>query len=196
MINSIFKKLIPSGKNQIIIYEINDRIGPIDRHLAYTQELENFLEENKWGKVVNEGTYLSENREISGCDIHIQIASSAINNDVISRITIFLEKIGMPKGSTLRMPKTGKKKSVGKMEGLALYLNKEYTHIPGLDIEKFAQEIHNNIGHTNTSDRSWSNDEVDAVYFYNTSFEEMKRKLKVYLAEYNLTGYEKIVQIA
>ena len=197
MIKSIFNKVSSIfGDNQILMFEINDRIGPIDRFIAYTEPLENFLKEKSWGTVLNEGTFLSDNKEISGCDIHIELTHIANSKEIISQITILLEKLGMPKGSTLTIRKTNERLAVGKMEGLALYLNKSYSLIPGLDVEKFAQDLHNNIGHTNLADRSWSSDKEDAVYFYNISFKDMEVKLKQYLAEYNLNGFERIVQIA
>ena len=38
------KSHIDQGEdNEILIFEINDRIGPIDRFIAYTEPLENFL---------------------------------------------------------------------------------------------------------------------------------------------------------
>ena len=197
MIKSIFNKVSSIfGDNQILMFEINDRIGPIDRFIAYTEPLENFLKEKSWGTVLNEGTFLSDNKEISGCDIHIELTHIANSKEIISQITILLEKLGMPKGSTLTIRKTNERLAVGKMEGLALYLNKSYSLIPGLDVEKFAQDLHNNIGHTNLADRSWSSDKEDAVYFYNISFKDMEVKVKQYLAEYNLNGFERIVQIA
>jgi len=197
MIKSIFNKVSSIvGDNQILIYEINDRIGPIDRFIAYTEPLENFLKEKNWGTVLNEGTYLSDNGEISGCDIHIELTHSTNSKQIISQITILLEELGMPKGSTLILRKTNERLAVGKMEGLGLYLNKGFSSSPGLEIEKFAQDLHNNIGHTNLADRSWSSDKEDAVYFYNISFKDMEVKVRKYLAEYNLSGFERIVQIA
>jgi len=197
MIKSIFNKVSSKfGDNQILIFEINDRIGPIDRFIAYIEPLENFLKEKNWGTVLNEGTFLSDNKEISGCDIHIELTHIANSKEIISQITSLLEELGMPKGSTLTIRKTNERLAVGKMEGLGLYLNKGYSLIPGLDVEKFAQDLHNNIGHTNLADRSWSSDKEDAVYFYNISFKDMEVKVKKYLAEYNLSGFERIVQIA
>ena len=197
MIKSIFNKVSSIvGGNQILIFEINDRIGPIDRFITYTEPLENFLKEKNWGIVLNEGTYLSDNREISGCDIHIELTHVANSKQIISQITIFLEELGMPKGSTLIIGKTNERLAVGKMEGLGLYLNKAFSSSPELDIEKFAQDLHNNIGHTNLADRSWSGDKEDAVYFYNISFKDMEVKVRQYLAAYNLSGFERIVQIA
>ena len=197
MIKSIFNKVSSTfGDNQILIFEINDRIGPIDRYIAYTEPLENFLKEKNWGTVSNEGTYLSNNGEISGCDIHVELKHIANSKQIISQITILLEELGMPKGSTLTIRKTNERLAVGKMEGLGLYLKKGFSSIPGLDIEKFAQDLHNNIGHTNLADRTWSSEKEDAAYFYNISFKDMEVKVKQYLAEYNLCGFERIVKIA
>jgi len=197
MIKSIFNKVSSIfGDNQILMFEINDRIGPIDRFIAYTEPLENFLKEKNWGTILNEGTFLSDNGEISGCDIHIELTHIATSKQIISQITSLLEELGMPKGSTLTIRKTNERLAVGKMEGLDLYLNKDYNSIPGLEVEKLAQELHNNIGHTNLADRSWSGNKEDAVYFYNISFKDMEVKVRQYLAEYNLSGFERIVQIA
>lgn len=197
IIKSIFKKIDSMlDENQILIFEINDRIGPIDRYMTYTEPLENFLKEKSWGIILNEGTFLSDNKEISGCDIHVELTHSANSKQIISQITILLEELGMPKGSTLTVHKTNERLAVGKMEGLALYLDKSFSSVPGFDIRKFAQDLHNNIGHTNLADRSWSSDKEDAVYFYNISFRDMEVKIRQYLAEYNLNGFERIVQIA
>jgi hypothetical protein len=184
------------GDNQMLIFEINDRIGPIDRFMTYTEPLENFLKEKNWGNVLNEGTFLNENGEISCCDIHIELADTPNNEQIISEITNFLEELGMPKGSILKLPNINQSLAVGKMEGLGLYLNKDYSLLPGLEIEKFAQDLHNNVGHTNLADRSWSSEKEDAVYFYNLSFRSMEIKVRQYLVEYNLNGFERIVQIA
>ena len=197
MIKSIFNKVSTIfDDNQILVFEINDRIGPIDRFIAYTEPLEIFLKEKNWGTILNEGTFLSDNGEISGCDIDIELTHIASSKEIISQITSLLEELGMPKGSTLTIRKTNERLAVGKIEGLGLYLNKDYNSIPGLEVEKFAQDLHNNIGHTNLADRSWSSDKEDAVYFYNISFKDMEVKVKQYLAEYNLSGFERIVQIA
>jgi hypothetical protein len=197
MIKSIFNKVSSLfGDNQVLIFTINDRIGPIDRSRAYTEPIEHVLKEKKWGTVLNEGTFLSDNGEISGCDIHIKLKSVANNKQIISQITNLLEELGMPKGSTLAIPKTNEQFAVGKMEGLGLYLKKAFSSVPGLDVEKFAADLHNNIGYTNLADRSWSDDNEDAAYFYNISFEDMELKVRQYLAEYNLNGFERIVQIA
>jgi hypothetical protein len=197
MIKSIFNKVSSIfGDNEIVIFEINDRIGPIDRFIAYTEPLENFLKEKNWGTILNEGTFLSDNGEISGCDIDIELTHITNSKEIISQITSLLEEFGMPKGSTLTIRKTNERLAVGKMEGLGLYLNKDYSSIPGLNIEKFAQDLHNNIGHTNLADRTWSSEKEDAAYFYNISFKDMEVKVKQYLAEYNLCGFERIVKIA
>jgi len=182
--------------NQILIFNINDRIGPIDRYITYTEPLEEFLKKKNWGSVLNEGTFLSDNREIACCDIHIELTPIANSKQIFSKITALLEELGMPKGSTLTIHKTNEQLAVGKMEGLGLYLNKNFSSVPGLEIEKFAQDLHDNIGHTNLADRSWSSDEEDAVYFYNTSFRDMEFKVRQFLTEYNLNGFERIVQIA
>lgn len=189
-VNSLF------GDNQILIFNINDRIGPIDRYITYTEPLEAFLKEKNWGTVLNEGTFLSDNKEIAGCDIHVALTRTANSREIFSQITSLLEELGMPKGSTLTIHKTNEQVAVGKMEGLGLYLNKKFSSVPGLEIQKFAQDLHDNIGHTNLADRSWSSDEEDGVYFYNTSFRDMEFKVKHYLTEYNLNGFERIVQIA
>jgi len=197
MIKSIFNKVSSIfGDNEIVMFEINDRIGPIDRFIAYTEPLENFLKEKNWGTILNEGTFLSDNGEISGCDIDIELTHITNSKEIISQITSLLEEFGMPKGSTLTIRKTNERLAVGKMEGLGLYLNKDYSSIPGLNIEKFAQDLHNNIGHTNLADRTWSSEKEDAAYFYNISFKDMEVKVKQYLAEYNLCGFERIVKIA
>lgn len=197
MIKSIFNKISSIFEdNKILVFEINDRISPIDRYIAYTEPLEDFLKEKNCGTVLNEGTFISDNGEISGCDIHIELKHIATSKQIISEITSLLEELGMPKGSTLTIRKTNERLAVGKMEGLGLYLNKDYNSIHGLEIGKLAQDLHNNIGHTNLADRSWSSDKEDAVYFYNISFKDMEVKVKQYLAEYNLIGFERIVQIA
>jgi hypothetical protein len=197
MIKSIFNKVSSIfDDNEIVMFEINDRIGPIDRFIAYTEPLENFLKEKNWGTILNEGTFLSDNGEISGCDIDIELTHITNSKEIISQITSLLEEFGMPKGSTLTIRKTNERLAVGKMEGLGLYLNKDYSSIPGLNIEKFAQDLHNNIGHTNLADRTWSSEKEDAAYFYNISFKDMEVKVKQYLAEYNLCGFERIVKIA
>ena len=188
-----------TGSPKLITFTLNDRIKPIDRSLTYSEPLEDFLQSKKWGTVVNEGTFLEKNGEISGCDIRVDLTSRANNELSIAQITSFLEEKGMPKGSTLLIEHANKQIRVGRMEGLALYLSKDFASKAGLsskEAETFVQTLHDNVGHTNLADRSWSSDEEDAAYFYNTSFNEMQVQVKKYLVQYNLAGLARIVQIA
>ena len=201
MIKSILSKLgsaLSSG-NRLITFNVNDRIGPIDRSLTYTEPIANFLQSKNWGKVVNEGTFLQKSGEISGCDIQIELIPHADFKLFITQIASVVEELGMPKGSNLIIERTNKQIKVGRMEGLALYLTKNFNNNAGLsteEVENFARSLHDTVGHTNLVDRSWSGEKEEAAYFYNTSFQEMQEDVQECLVRYNLMEFSRIVQIA
>lgn len=199
MIKLILSKIGFVFRNNKITFKVNDRIGPIDRSLTYTEPLENFLQSKNWGTVINEGTFLQKNGEISACDITIELTPHAKDKLTIGQITSFLERLGMPKGSVLIVEQTKTKMQVGKMEGLALYLNRNFISSAGLSpeqVENFAKSLHDKVGHTNLVDRSWSDKKEDAAYFYNISFQEMQIRVHECLKQFNLTKYARMEQIA
>ncbi len=106
--------------------------------------------------------------EIESCDIEIHLNDD--KQDSINRLVELVNKIGIPKGSALLCMVPEFKIEVGTLEGLAYYIGSFYSY--------------------------WEGNEWTALYFYGTSFVEMKQKIEPFIASYPLCQKCRIEQIA
>lgn len=110
-----------------------------------------------------------------------------------------INKIGIPKGSTLLCMASEVKIEVGTLEGLAYYSNG--TDLPdeiyeNCDINHVVGQMESamdGIGHFYSC---WEGSEWTALYFYGVSFVEMKQKIEPFIDSYPLCQKCRIVQIA
>ena len=197
LFSRIHEILIGSNKN--ISIQLNDRIGPIDRGLTYEDPLDDFLKRHRFGEVVGGGTFQDASGEISGCDIHIELNSLGNNKTSINLIISEAERLGAPAGSKIIFSQSGKEVSIGKLQGLALYLDGET--LPNevystSDINVVVAELSSALGYSGEADRNWQGAKETALYFYGESFGEMKARILPFISSHPLCQNSRIVQIA
>jgi hypothetical protein len=187
------------GSNKNISIQLNDRIGPIDRHLTYEEPIDEYLRRRRFGEVVGGGTFQETTGEISGCDVLIELNSLGNNYTAIDLIISEIESLGAPKGSKVIFNDSRKEVSIGKLEGLAIYLDGEtlpeevYTNS---DINFVLAELSSAIGYSGVADRNWQGAKETALYFYGMSFERMKESILPFVNSYPLCANARITQIA
>jgi hypothetical protein len=180
-----------------VVAQLNDRAQPMDRGALYEDPLQEVLEEHRAGGVVGGGTMLREDKEIAYCDIEIEVREPAAKNIALIKQT--LEELGAPKGSKLRLVDQDEELSIGKNEGMAVYLNG--TDLPDdvyaeCDANFVYDEFNRLLGDDGQVHSHWQGPTETALYMYGPSFETMKKRLADFLGTYPLCHRARIVQIA
>lgn len=180
-----------------VVAQLNDRAQPMDRGELYEDPLMEVLQRHRAGDVVGGGTMLREHAEIDFCEIEIEVREPADKN--IELIKETLEALGAPKGSKLRLEAAGEELSIGKNEGLAVYLNG--TDLPDdvyaeCDASFVYSEFNRLLGEDGKVHSHWDGPTETALYMYGPSFETMNRRLADFLGTYPLCQRARIVQIA
>ncbi|MCM1256927.1 MAG: hypothetical protein NC307_03655 [Roseburia sp.] len=172
---------------------LNARFQPKHR-FELEDALQEIFQENKAGEITGGGTLLKENGEIDSCDIEIDFYD---DEKSIEWLVNLLNNIGIPKGSALRGIEPPI--NVGTLQGLAIYMNgtdlaEEIYESCDINyaIEQLEQAVEG-IGHM-YSYRELN--EFTALYFYGTSFSEMKEKMNPFVSSYPLCQKCRIDQIA
>lgn len=176
-----------------LVLHLNARFQPKHR-FELEDALQEIFQKNQAGEITGGGTSLMKNGEIASCDIEIDFSDSQKSLEWLVNL---LNTIGIPKGSVLQG--TEAPIPVGTLEGLAIYLNG--TDLVGeiyntcdinYVIEQLEQAIEG-IGHM-YSYRELN--EFTALYFYGTSFLEMRKKMNSFVLSYPLCQKCRIEQIA
>lgn len=180
-----------------ILVTINGRIQPLHRGEIYEDPLDEILSENSIGEVSGGGTLQSQSGEIEYCDIEIQVINSS--NGTVELIRSALEKIGVPKGSKIKVAATDSEIEFGTLEGLAIYLNGT-----DLDAEVYANSDSNHV--YSELDRLtegggkvysyWQGPTETAFYLYGASFARMKSQISELVNSHPLCQKCRIEQIA
>ena len=178
-----------------VTIEINARLQPFDRGDLYEDPIAEALESTGLGAVVGGGTLMQRSGEVGLCDVHIDIIDSTPES--IAKLMEIIEGLRLPKGSFLKAENL--EQPVGILEGLALYLNG--TELPDevyktSDINHVVAKINEMLTGVGAMYSHWRGPEETALYFYGVSFEEMKRKMEPFLAEYPLCQKCRVEQIA
>jgi hypothetical protein len=199
MWDKIFSKTIQEIKDNYIIAQLNDKIMPIDRGEVYEDSLEEFLKLKFYGEITGGGTLQEKSGEIDYCDIEILLNRNEIDKQVIAEIIGKLEELGAPFGSKLIIEQTGEEISFGRLEGLAVYLdgvNLSDEVYKNSDTEALYTEIKKLTGIKTNTLRYWQGNTETAVYFYSSSFIEMKNAIADLIATNPECENARIVQIA
>jgi len=113
----------------------------------------------------------------------------------------FLTKAGAPKGSVLQFTEKGLERKIpfGRLEGLAIYLNG--TELPeqvykNCDINVVCDRTKELLGNHGSRWSHWQGPTETALYYYGNSFDEMRRLIAGFVAEYPLCAKSRIIQIA
>ncbi len=165
--------------------QLNARLRPLDRGTLYEDPIAEALEADNLGTVDGGGAWLGKNGEVENCDV--DIALNGHDKKDIDRLLKIIKEIGVPKGSFLKGD--GLELPVGTLEGLAIYMNG--TELPDeiyakCDINYVIGQINFLIEGTGVMYSYWEGPQGTALYYYGSSFDEMKEKMAGFLAEYPL----------
>lgn len=174
--------------------KLNARFQPKHR-FELEDVLQEILENNQMGEVTGGGTALEPDGEIAYCDIEIRLADD--KPDAVKWLTDLLNRLGIPKGSVLQGVEPEIK--TGTLEGLACYL--DGADLPDevyktCDINYVVAQLEQAIEGTGSMYSYWAGATCTALYFYGTSFAEMKRRMEPFIAAYPLCQKSRIEQIA
>ena len=197
---NIFKKSSETKKteeNSIypLTLQINARLQPLDRGDIYEDPITEALEACGCGTTSGAGTMMQKNGEIAFCDVQIDLNDDTKEN--MDKLLRILEDIRLPKGSFLKSENL--EQPVGTLEGLALYLNG--TELPdevykSCEINHVVEKINELLTGTGMMYSHWQGPEDSALYFYGSSFIEMKEKMEPFLSEYPLCQNCRVEKIA
>ena len=183
---------------QAIRVFINARVQPMDRGDLYADPLINKLEELGLGKVIEEGSNLSDEGEIVSCELHLEVHT--LSEETISVIKDVLESgLGVPKGSKLIIKSTQEEIEIGRASGLALYINGSDLSeeiYKSCDINVVFEEIDKLISKIGFIHSYWEGGSEIALYLYGFSFEELNKKIENFISTYPLCQKCRVVQIA
>lgn len=174
----------------MLTLDLNAKFQPMHRH-ELEDALDIILGREGLGSVDGGGTLMAGNGEIECCDIHID---TEIEN--IERIAKILNAIGIPKGSFLRCD--DKKIAVGTLEGLAIYLSVDLDKevYQNCDVNYVIEETEKAMKGIGSMYSYRELDAFTALYYYGTSYENMRDSISAFLADYPLCKDCKVIQIA
>jgi hypothetical protein len=189
------KKNEPEENSYLVTLELNARLQPLHRGHFYEDPIGEALEAYGCGVIDGGGTVMQESGEVALCDVEIALNENTKEN--IDAILHIIDEIAVPKGSFLRAE--GLEVPVGKLEGLALYLNG--TELPdevyrNCDMNYVVKKINELLAQSGSMYSFWQGSEDTALYFYGLSFDIMKEKMESFLLEYPLCQKCRIEQIA
>lgn len=174
--------------------KLNARFQPKHR-FELEDALDEILRSKQMGEITGGGTAQKPDGEIAYCDIEIHLKKD--NADSIKWLAGLLNSMGIPKGSILQgvHPEI----PVGTLEGLAYYSNG--VDLPDevyktCDINYVIQQMEQAMEGIGRMYSYWEGASYTALYFYGTSFTEMKKRIEPFIASYPLCQKSRIEQIA
>ena len=105
----------------------------------------------------------------------------------------------VPKGSKIVIEKTGKEIAIGTYEGIGIYLdgmNLPKEVYANNDVNELIEQLRIDLNDQGETLRYWQGAEKTALYFYNSSFEIMKKQISHVIDIHRLCENAKIIQIA
>lgn len=174
--------------------KLNARFQPKHR-FELEDALQEILEKEQRGEVTGGGTAQNPDGEIAYCDIEIYLVHDDMES--VEWLAALLNSMGIPKGSVLQGVEP--EMEVGTLEGLAYYSNG--VDLPDeiyqtCDINYVIEQLEQSIDGIGRVYSYWEGNTYTALYFYGTSFSEMKEKMAPFIAEYPLCQKCRIEQIA
>jgi len=186
-------------EGQFIRIILNDKIMPVDRGFIYEDPLDEMLKRHKIGEVTGGGTLQFESGEIKSCELEVFINSELIDSITLKSLKDKIEELGAPKGSKIKIERTKKEISVGKLEGIGIYLdgqNLPKSVYEDNDINLVIEKIKKLLDDKTDMTRYWEGSKNTALYFYGLSFNDMKEKVIDFLNKHPLCKNAKIEQLA
>ena len=181
----------------MVVLNLNARFQPMHRG-DLEDALDEILGEMELGEVCGGGTLMFPTKEIKSCDIELDIAD---DDKTVETLLDIIDKLGVPKGSKLILYDTPDHKEipVGRLEGLALYLNG--TELPAeiyqsCDINYAIEQLDGRLEGLGRLYSWWEGSEETALYFYGESYGKMLDAVKDFIEEYPLCRKCRVEQIA
>lgn len=165
------------NKNEVkeiyVLLSLNMRLSQEDRIKLYEDYLDDVVQEKGYGYATGGGTWL-EKGEPSISEVEFYIYSNKLNDF----ITLMKENETIAKGSYLEYNE--EKISIGTLEGLVFSINKK---LDNDSINKLANEVTEALKENGKYYSHYIGENNTSLYFYGTSYEEMK----IQIEEYNKT---------
>lgn len=177
-----------------ITLKLNAKFQPIHR-FELEDALQEILEKTDRGEVIGGGTAQDVTGEVEYCEIEVLLYDSEEDN--VTWLVDLLNRMGIPKKSLLNG--VGICVEVGTLEGLAYYsngqdLSKEVYET--CDINYVIEQMEKAMDGIGEMYSYWEGPKYTVLYFYGTSFLEMKNRIEPFVATYPLCQKSKIEQIA
>ena len=172
-----------------ITLNLNARLQPMHRG-DLEDALDELLDKSDIGFVDGGGTLTSPSGEVKSCDIELDLNDGS--EETIAELEKIIDELGVPKGSKLLWTESGGEKTerpVGRLEGMALYLNG--TELPkevyeSSDINYVIEQLESRIDGIGRLYSWWEGPQNTALYFYGQSYEKMSAAIQDFIAEYPL----------
>lgn len=176
-----------------IVLHLNEKLQPIHRG-DLEDYLEEVLEKNGLGEVTGGGTLMEKNGEINSCDIEIEFSDG--DPDALEWFKKFIGGLNIAKGSALKIEGCDDF-PVGNFEGMGLYLSNDLPDevYQANDVNDLIARLGEALEEAGDL-RSWCEKEFTALYYYGSSFDEMKRLAEPVLNAHPLGKECNIVRIA
>ncbi|GKX57548.1 hypothetical protein SOASR030_36600 [Leminorella grimontii] len=192
----MFKNLFGKKKQEqhYVTVTLNARLQPTHRG-DLEDALGKVLEQCGIGHVSGGGSLLTDEGEISECDIEID--ATDVSERAIGHILGFLEKALAPKGSRLRVD--DRTIPFGHQEGLALYLNGTDLSdevYQNSDVNVVWSEVEKALGEEGSIHSYHQGNKETALYLYGNSFDVMRALIQPFLDNYPLCQRCRVEQIA
>ncbi len=168
-----------------VYISLNAPLRPLDRGARFEDPLVEILEQKfREVEATGGGTLLSEKNAPSTCDIDLEVKGNA--NEVLAAVVAALERLGVPKGSSVRVigdrglfSRAGKElvAKVGVTEGIGIYLNG--TDLPAQvyesnDINELIARLNVALGAEGELYSYWEGPTETALYYYGPSAQRIR----------------------
>lgn len=174
--------------------KLNAKFQPVHR-FDLEDALQEILENTGKGEVTGGGTAQAASGEVEYCEIEISLNNTGEDN--VSWLKDLLNRIGIPKKSVLSGD--GISIEVGTLEGLAYYSNgvdlSEEVYRT-CDINYVIKQMETAMDGIGSMYSYWEGNKYTVLYFYGSSYEEMRKRIEPFISEYPLCQKSKIEQIA
>jgi hypothetical protein len=159
--------------------------------------LDQALRDAELGEVSGGGTLQAADGEIERADVELSLRR--FDAKTLAWLREQLDRLGVPKGSRIVPPDEQGIESVGRLEGMAVYLNgtelSEETY-RDCDIDFVIAECQRLLGDAGRIRSFWEGPRDTALYFYGEDFARMHALLTPFLASYPLCARCRVTQIA
>lgn len=176
-----------------ICLHLNEKLQPKHR-FPLEDMIDDVLKKNQLGEVSGGGTLMEKNGEVKSCDIDIEFSG---DDDAFEWFKGYINSLNIAKGSELEID-GGKKVPVGSYEGMGIYLSVDLPDevYENNDVNDLIEKLRNAVGEKGVF-RSWcEHNEFTALYFYGSSFDELKKLAEPILNTHPLAEECRVIRTA